>query len=174
MIFLVGYRAVGKTTIGRQLAKKFAWDFIDLDEWICHNAGMSVSEIVEKEGWQGFRAREKELLQQSFKLSDSIISTGGGAVLHQEVWAIDRPESLTVWLQADVKVICERLLMADPEQRPSLTNTELLEEVESVLSERLPLYENVADLKVSTDVHSIDEVALIIAEAYDKMIEKSS
>ncbi len=169
MIFLVGYRAVGKTTIGRALAKKFAWDFVDLDEWICDNASMSVADIVATEGWQGFRRREQVLLRKSFTLQDTVVATGGGAVLHQEEWQAEKKHGLTVWLQADTAVICERLRQAPPGLRPSLTCAGLLKEVESVLLQRQPLYEAVAELRVRTDKNSVDEAVLLIADYYQEL-----
>lgn len=169
MIFLIGYRAVGKTTVGRRLAEEFCWEFIDLDEWICDNADRTVAEIVEDEGWQGFRRREKELLRQSFSLKNSVISTGGGAVLHQEIWPEKDDNSLTVWLTADTQVLCQRLMNGEPGQRPSLTGAGLLEELETVLQERLPLYSAVADITVATDDSSIEEIVDKIVTAYKNL-----
>ncbi len=166
MIYLVGYRAVGKTTVGRRLAQKLCWDFVDLDEWICDNAGRAVAEIVDDEGWEGFRRREQDVLRQSFNLSNTVISTGGGAVLHQEIWTERSVDSLTVWLTADTKILCDRLMNGAPEQRPSLTGAGLLEELETVLKERLPLYSCVADISVATDDSSIDDIVSEIISAY--------
>lgn len=166
MIFLIGYRAVGKTTVGRRLAEKLCWDFVDLDEWICDNAGRAVAEIVKDEGWEGFRSREKDVLEQSFGLSNSVVSTGGGAVLHQQMWTQKNNDSLTVWLTADTKILCERLMKGAIEQRPSLTGAGLLEELETVLEERLPLYSTVADITIATDGSSVDEVVNKISTAY--------
>lgn len=166
MIFLIGYRAVGKTTVGRRLAEEFCWDFIDLDEWICDNADRAVSEIVKDEGWEGFRKREKDVLRQSFNLDNSIVATGGGAVLHQEIWAENNTDSLIVWLTADTKVLCQRLMNGAPDQRPSLTGAGLFEELDAILAERTPLYKAIASITVATDDSSIDEIVSEIATAY--------
>ena len=166
MIFLVGYRAVGKSTIGRLLAKELSLDFIDLDDWICDNANMSVSAIVQREGWEGFRMREHAALLEMTTQLKTVVATGGGAVLHQEIWPSLQKVGLVVWLQATTETLCGRLLKADSALRPSLTGAGLIEEIETVLKVRLPLYARVADSTVATDNISIDQAVEKIASIY--------
>ena len=166
MIFLIGYRAVGKSTIGSLLAKKLSLDFIDLDDWICDNASMSVKAIVESEGWEGFRRREYAALLEMTTRSNTVVATGGGAVLHQTLWPTLQKVGLVVWLQATTATLCDRLLTTDSALRPSLTGAGLIEEIEAVLKERLPLYAAFAGSCVATDDISIDEAVEKIASLY--------
>lgn len=165
MIFLVGYRAVGKSTIGRLLGQELSLDFIDLDDWICDNARKSVPEIVESEGWAGFRKREYDALVETSFMVDTVVATGGGAVLHETIWPVLKECGYVVWLTARTKTLCERLA-ADYGQRPSLTDAGLLQEIEAVLTERLPLYTKVADLIIQTDDMSIDDAVQKISQEF--------
>ena len=166
MIFLVGYRAVGKSTIGRLLAEELSLDFIDLDDWICDNASMSVADIVKNEGWEGFRERESAALLEMATRSNTVVATGGGAVLHQKIWPALQKTGLVVWLQATTETLCNRLLQTDSALRPSLTGVGLVEEIEAVLKERLPLYALVAESTVATDDISIEKAVEKIVSIY--------
>lgn len=159
MIYLVGFRATGKSTIGRLAARELGLDFIDLDRLLCEEAGKTVEEIVSEEGWAGFRAREKDILMRTTYMAGSIIATGGGAVLHQDIWPLLKKGSVVVWLDAEEEEIYKRLSRrANDSGRPSLTNQDLRNEIKGVLDERLPLYEKVADIRINTDGGSIVEV----------------
>lgn len=166
MIFLVGYRAVGKSTIGRLLAQELLMDFIDLDDWICDNARKTVSEIVDSEGWTGFRKRENDALIEASFMVDTVVATGGGAVLHEEIWPELKGCGFVVWLNARVETLCDRLTVADNGHRPSLTGGGLLKEIETVFAARLPLYKEIADLTVQTDDMSIGDAILEISTEF--------
>ena len=83
LIFLVGPRACGKTTIGRLLAQRLALPFIDTDHYLLEQAGRTVAEIVEAEGWPGFRKRESDALRAvtAIRRQGAVIASGGGMVL---------------------------------------------------------------------------------------------
>ncbi len=152
LVFLIGYRAVGKTTIGRRLAEQLGYDFVDSDALICENKGQSVAEIVAAEGWAGFRAVEAEVLSSLARRRRCVVATGGGAVLHQGLWRHLKRQGLVVWLRADQDVICARIAgdAATTGQRPSLTGGGICAEVAAVLAEREPLYQQVADRVVES------------------------
>jgi shikimate kinase len=78
-IFLVGFMATGKTTVGRILAARLGWKLVDLDEVIAREAGRSVAAIFEAEGEDGFRAREARALRAVSTEPRTVIATGGGA-----------------------------------------------------------------------------------------------
>ncbi|MDE6735392.1 MAG: shikimate kinase II, partial [Desulfovibrio sp.] len=65
IVFLVGGRGAGKTTVGRALARELSCGFTDMDDFLCARAGMSVADIVAAEGWEGFRARECAALREA-------------------------------------------------------------------------------------------------------------
>ncbi|MBC8209330.1 MAG: shikimate kinase AroL [Desulfobulbaceae bacterium] len=152
LIFLIGYRAVGKTTIGRQLAAQLGYDFVDSDIMICENKGQTVAEIVAAEGWAGFRAAEAAVLASLVQRRRCVVATGGGAILHQALWKELKQTGVVVWLRAEQDVICSRIMgdEATAGQRPSLTGGGICSEVVTVLAEREPLYQKLADLTVDS------------------------
>src|SRR5450755_42182 len=78
-IFLVGFMATGKTTVGRILAARLGWRLVDLDDVIAREAGRTVPEIFEAEGEAGFRAREARALAAASAERRAVVATGGGA-----------------------------------------------------------------------------------------------
>jgi len=163
-IILTGYRGTGKTLIGLMLAERLNLEFIDMDELLEARAGQTIREIVAGKGWDHFRMLERDLLAELVCRKDAVISTGGGAILHQEIWKLLRQTSLVVWLAADLDTICRRLALDEKsaEQRPSLTDSDLYLEVAQVLSEREPLYRKGSHLVVDTSHRTAGEVAHII------------
>ena len=148
LIFLVGPRACGKTTVGRTLAQQLGLPFVDTDQYLQHHAGRTVAQIVAAEGWPGFRHRESEALRAVAGLhqtAGAVIATGGGMVLDAQNRAFMRKQGRVFYLSATAEALAARLsdnpLAA---QRPSLTGADIKEEVAQVLRERLPLYENAA------------------------------
>ena len=164
VIFLVGGRGSGKTTVGRALARARSCAFIDLDACLCERAGMSVAEIVAAEGWDGFRARERAALGEALAQAgkDAVIATGGGIVLAKENRELLRSSGLVFWLSVSPELAVERLCASPlPEQRPSLTGQDMTAEVRQVLQERAPLYAQCAHHKLDA-AKEIDELCRII------------
>ncbi|MEA2700524.1 MAG: shikimate kinase [Myxococcales bacterium] len=83
-IFLIGFMATGKTTVGRLVAQARGMAFFDLDEMIAGGAGSSVAEIFAREGEAGFRRREAEAVQKACTLTRTVVATGGGAACREE------------------------------------------------------------------------------------------
>ncbi len=141
-------------------------DFIDTDEEIVRREGREIKDIVAKEGWGYFRAREGELLVELAAGEGMVIATGGGAIIH-ECWPQLMASGLVVWLTADEETICRRLTADDntTAQRPSLTNKTTLAEVSEVLAVRKPLYRQGSHIMVDTaklDITSIVEKIVTI------------
>ncbi len=167
-ILLIGYRAVGKSSVARTLAAQLHYSFIDTDEQICQEQGKNVRQIVKDEGWACFRKYEKNILKTLVGVERSVIATGGGAVLHSGVWAELKKNNLVVWLTAESATLCKRL-QSDPasrELRPSLSGGNFCEELTTILSEREPLYRQYADIVIDT-THSrqVEVVGLILEES---------
>jgi len=167
-VFLIGYRGSGKTTIGRMLAKTLECDFVDTDHLVCRNSGREIAAIVAQEGWDGFRRREAEALSEAAAGSGRVVATGGGAVLHRQVWQRISRKAFVVWLHADIAVLAERLKPtgSEDEERPSLTGRDIRAEIEDVLAQRLPLYQDLADLTVDTGKLRAEEIVNTIVDAY--------
>ena len=83
-IILTGLRGSGKTTVGKILAKKLKWKFVDLDKEIEKEEKMKIKNIVELKGWEYFRAKEAEVTKKVAQLDKRIISTGGGTIIDKE------------------------------------------------------------------------------------------
>lgn len=153
-IILTGYRATGKTSLGRILADRLLFLFIDTDLEIEKQQGSSINEIVAKEGWNFFRTLERDYLSSLVKRENLVIAPGGGAIMHQEVWDELMKTSLVIWLQADIHTINKRLSadLLSASQRPALTqNSDMLKEIAIVLAEREPLYRKGSHHAISTE-----------------------
>lgn len=146
LIFLIGYRGVGKSTVGKVFADSLGYDFIDTDFIISKRKKSSISDIVAREGWQEFRNCEKEVLRSMNKLRRSVVATCGGAILHRGEWQDLRERSFIFWLTADEDVILHRIYndAATGSQRPSLTGGSVVDELREILSKRIPLYQQTA------------------------------
>lgn len=124
-IVLTGFMASGKTTIGKLLAQKLSMNFVDTDELIEKQEGMSINEIFEKFGEEHFRKLEKELAKKlSCEMSGSVIATGGGFVLNKENIDVLKNNSVVFNLKTNPEIIKQRLADAKA-TRPLLKGDEL-------------------------------------------------
>ncbi len=163
-IILCGYRATGKTTVGRLLAERLGWRFIDTDQEIEKRQGCSIARMVAAHGWDFFRGLERELLLELVSAANVVIASGGGAITHQDAWSRLMAEGLVVWLTAGPETICARLA-ADRKsagQRPTLTGSDIFSEVKSVLAEREPLYRRGSHLAMASTVAAAELAEQII------------
>lgn len=163
-IILTGYRATGKSTVGRLVAEELGFAFLDTDQELEKRLGRPISTVVAEQGWPFFRQQENELLLELAHRQSTVIATGGGAILHRKAWQRLLASSLVVWLTAPVAVIHQRLMddAASAGQRPSLTGANILDEVRAVLFEREPLYRQGSHLAIDTTDNDPAAVARII------------
>ncbi len=168
-IFLIGYRATGKSEVGRRLARLLACPFRDLDEWVEKRCGQSISEMVNQKGWTFFRKQERDALKQTMEQQGPmVIACGGGAVLHRDMWPTIRSKYKVIWLTAGVETILGRIL-GDTEsdsRRPALKPGKTLEdEVKDTLREREHLYRASSNLTINTDSINPEKVVQKILDA---------
>ena len=152
LVVLTGFRATGKTAVGRILAKLLDYRFIDTDEVITGRLGCSIAESVGRDGWQPFRDLEQEVLGELTAEKNAVIATGGGAVLHRKIWQKLYDQAFVIWLRADVATILSRL-GADKKtalQRPSLSGQDQETEIHALLAKREPMYRAGADMILDT------------------------
>lgn len=151
-ILLTGFRATGKSLIGRLLAERLGYRFVDTDHELCRRTKQSVEEIVAERGWQGFRMLERALLQEKAGQQKIVLAVGGGAIEHEDIWQLLRAHYFIIWLQADKKTILSRMAADDKTstQRPALTSQNLEDEIEEILARRSPLYASGSDMAVDT------------------------
>ncbi|MDX1777106.1 MAG: shikimate kinase [Desulfobulbales bacterium] len=163
-IILTGYRATGKSAIGKILADLLGFGFVDTDQAIENMQGETIAEMVSRGGWDLFRRKEEDMLLQLSRSKHNVIASGGGSVIHKNAWQKLRKNALVVWLTADVNTICRRLA-ADSntdDQRQPLTEMGTMDEIAMVLSERQPLYEQSSDITINTEGKTPEQVADII------------
>jgi len=138
-IFLVGFMASGKTTVGAALAKLLDRRFIDLDEWIVARAGCPIADLIAREGEERFRQLETEALHESARCS-AIIAPGGGAITRVENREVMLRNGVLVWLDAPFE-LCWQRIRQDGVVRP-LAATEEAARERFLL--RQPLYRQAA------------------------------
>ena len=151
LLFLVGYRATGKSTVARLLAERLGWGWVDADEALERRHGRTIRQIFAEEGEAGFRDKEAAILEELCRGERLVVATGGGVILREENRRRMRAAGRVVWLSADAQTIWERL-QRDPttgERRPALTVGGLAE-VEELLRVREPHYRECAALSVDT------------------------
>lgn len=109
-IFLVGFMAAGKTTVGRALAQKLNYRFLDLDDRIVEKARRSVPEIFAEYGEAHFRQLEREAIEDCGDLKNTVVALGGGAYIAEENRAILRAIGITIWLDCPLEVCLSRIV----------------------------------------------------------------
>ena len=160
-VVMTGFRATGKTAVGKVLAGLLGYRFIDTDDVLTRRLGCSITDSVSRFGWQPFRDQEQALLLELSGTRETVLATGGGAVLHRKAWQKLCAASFVVWLQADIETITHRLA-ADAKtavQRPALEGREAGMDMTKLLQEREVLYRKGADLCLSTKQHTPAELA---------------
>jgi shikimate kinase len=159
-ITLIGFMGGGKSTVGRLLAQKRGWQFVDTDEVIVEAAGRDIPSLFAEQGEAGFRGRETEAVLQVSRGERQVIATGGGAILRPENVAALRAAGLVVWLTARPDILVARTRRRAAE-RPLLAEgrEDLLTHVLRMLGERGPLYQAAAHLVVDTSDRSPQVVA---------------
>jgi shikimate kinase len=164
-VVLIGYRGTGKSAVARLVAQATGRDVFGMDHAIERRAGCPIVEFVAQRGWDAFRDLESEVARYAGTLDNAVIDSGGGAVLRAENVAALKAKGRMVWLQAGAEVIVQRL--QDMTDRPSLTGTKsFLDEVSEVLAVREPVYRAVADMAVSTEGRTVEDIAREIASVY--------
>ncbi|MBI5591246.1 MAG: shikimate kinase [Deltaproteobacteria bacterium] len=165
-IYLIGYRCCGKTSVGKALSRLLDRPFLDTDEAVVQKAGMTISEMVARNGWDAFRDMEKSIITQTTLLDHHIIATGGGVILNPDNVRNMKKAGRVIWLRVSPETVRERMA-ADLQtliQRPGLTPTGSMNEIETVLFERQPLYEKASDAILDTDILGIDAICRKIME----------
>lgn len=116
-IFLVGFMASGKSTVGPVLAARLGRRFVDLDRVIEAKAGCAIVELIGREGEERFRALETETLREAASQDGAIIAPGGGAITRKENRELMSRLGITVWLDAPFE-LCWRRIQKDGATRP--------------------------------------------------------
>lgn len=148
-LFLVGLPGAGKSTLGRQLARRLSKRFVDADHELEQRLGVSIPTIFEIEGESGFRDREEATLVDLTQLSEVVLSTGGGVVLRAANRLRLRDNGTVIYLHANPGVLWERVRHS--KNRPLLQTAEPHTRLATLYAERDALYREVADHVVESD-----------------------
>ena len=160
-VFLIGYMGCGKTTLGEALAKQMGAPFIDLDEFIEKQCGMSIPEIFDEMGEKRFREIEADALREMAAMTDVIVGCGGGTPCYNDNMALMNEAGITVWLTTSPERITARLLLPEHKsKRPKilhLPDEEVLPLVKAELQARSPIYAQAQLQFDSTDIETAEE-----------------
>jgi len=148
-VFLIGPMGVGKTTVGRALARALGRPFHDSDKEIEAQTGVDIPTIFEFEGEAGFRDREATMIERLSARHDIVLATGGGAVLRAENRRHLAARGMVVFLNASLNELLRRTRR--DRNRPLLQTADPRARLEQILRERTPIYRELADLELTTD-----------------------
>jgi shikimate kinase len=157
-VVLVGFMGAGKSTIGRRLAKRLGFSFMDLDQRIEVRAGRKIAAIFQEQGEAAFRELELEESRRVASLTRVVVATGGGAVAQDATRNALQQGAFTVWLQCSLGTALRRVPRDG--SRPLVGNREIMR---ALLAEREPSYRR-ADVAVDTSRRTPREVVERIVE----------
>ena len=153
-IVLIGYRASGKTTVGKTLAARLGWQYVDIDSGIVGRCGKTIAEIFAEDGESHYRDVESRVVAESCGGNQCVIAMGGGSVMREENRQYATRDSLVVYLEAPARVLWRRM-SHDPDtakNRPNLSSKGGLEEVVEMLALRGPVYSQCANLTLDASL----------------------
>ena len=165
-IALIGMRGSGKTVVGKLLAERLGKQFVEMDELIVRKARMSIPEIVERYGWDKFRDIEEEVTREVAVLDNVVNATGGGVVTRENNVKELRKTGKLAWLEVSLDTLLRRI--GDDPSRPSLTGKSRRDDMEIVLTERSPIYQQAADFSVDTEGKKPEAIAEEIIDRMQK------
>ena len=152
-IYLIGFMGAGKTTVGRLLAKKLGWKFIDLDREIERREGRRIAKIFRDEGEPYFRSVEQRCLRDIASSPRSVIALGGGTFIDPTNREVAEKSGLTVWLKVSFRTVADRVKIDGT--RPKFVDTA---QAERLYESREPFYA-LAKVHVLTDDGTPDSAA---------------
>ncbi|MFP4166169.1 MAG: shikimate kinase [Opitutales bacterium] len=162
-LYLVGFMGVGKSAIGRRVARQMQFRFIDSDHWIEREAGKSIPEIFATEGEDAFRERERAFVESGHPEEKCVVACGGGLVVQPGMKERLKEKGVVVSLFASVESIIERT--SRNKNRPLLKVENPEARIRELLAERVPVYME-AGVCITTEGRTMDEVVAHVARTY--------
>tara|TARA_B100001059_G_C17683021_1_gene500827 strand:+ start:278 stop:766 length:489 start_codon:yes stop_codon:yes gene_type:complete len=156
---------VGKSTIGKILAKKLNYNFIDVDKLIEEKEGLSINLIFKNKSESYFRNLENEITLLELKKSNSVISLGGGAFINNSIRKSAKKLSTSFWLDVPIDVLIRRLKKS--KQRPLLFKKNTAETIKKIYFDRKKIY-NEADHRIKCNSLRSKEIVERILYLYEK------
>ena len=175
-IFLLGLTGAGKSTIGKLLAEKLGYPFIDLDDIIRFETRRSIEDIFETDGEDHFRKLESDYLRKVADIDRRVIATGGGTPCYHQGMDFIKMSGLSLFLYTPLDLVTSRLYNTKSTQRPLIkgkSKAELQNFLLQKFTERLPVYAR-ADFSIDTNVGETPEKTAAILFELVKLIEHNS
>lgn len=155
-LYLVGFMAAGKTTVGRSLADELGWCFVDVDSDIEAQERNTIAQIFRERGEAYFRDLESEMIRRRVRLIEAgdpcVMALGGGAFVQHKNWELIQNNGVTVWLDCELETIRRRL--GDDTSRPLAQDRAALAQL---FEDRRVLYGR-ADFRVEVDTDRVEEI----------------
>lgn len=161
IIFLVGYMASGKSSLGKKLARRLRYKFVDTDSVIETRENAEIADIMKYEGEDYFRALEAEVLRDVSSADNTVVSTGGGMPMFRDNMEFMQEEGVTVYLKRSAEQIVSRLTPYGKHKRPKLRNLndeELKEYIAKSLGERDVVY---SQSKITVDCEHLSDDEIV-------------
>jgi XRE family aerobic/anaerobic benzoate catabolism transcriptional regulator len=172
-IALIGLRGAGKSTLGKLLAKKIGWNFVELNKEIEAQNGLSVAEIIALYGQEGFRRMEQAALGQLLARKElMVLATGGGIVSEPLTFDLILSSFYTIWVKAEPEEHMARV-RGQGDLRPMADDRSAMEELRTILRSREPLYAR-ASAVVDTAGLSVDAAAARLSEAVAPVLKQDA
>lgn len=164
-LVLLGMMAVGKSTLGKIVAKKQDLEFIDIDEIIENKYAMKIGEIFKKKGEKYFRKEEEKEVLKSLEKNSCIIALGGGAFMNKKIRSNVLQKSISIWLDVNLKTLNKRVKWT--KKRPLIANGDINKKMKDLYNKRKNIYK-LANHKIICDKLRKNEIAIKIIELYEK------
>ncbi len=164
-LVLTGMMGVGKTTVGKSLAEKLSYNFIDIDRLIETREGSSINMIFKRKSEAYFRRLETLISLEELKKDNIVVSLGGGAFLDKSIRRAVRDSSISFWLDVEINELVKRL--NNSKKRPLLTKKNLKETVNKIYLERKKTYSE-ADFRIKCNFLKPEIIVKKILKLYEK------
>ena len=164
-LVLLGMMAVGKTTLGKIVAKKQELEFVDIDASIEKKNSMTIKEIFKRKGEEFFRLEEEKEVLKSLKESNSVIALGGGAFINKTIRNNVLKNAISIWLDADLKDLNRRIKWSN--KRPLLSKENSQKKINKLYDKRKNIYK-LANHKIACDNRSKNNIVEKIIALYEK------
>ena len=164
-LVLLGMMAVGKTTLGKIVAKKQELKFIDIDASIEKKNSMTIKEIFKKKGEKFFRMEEEKEVLKSLEKNNCVIALGGGAFMNKTVRENILKNAISIWLNVDIKTLNQRIKWN--RKRPLLKEENNQKKITELYAERKNIYK-LANHQIACDKLSKENIAEKIIALYEK------
>ena len=164
-LVLLGMMAVGKTTLGKIVAKKQELEFIDIDTSIEKKNSMTIKEIFKKKGEKFFRMEEEKEVLKSLEKNNCVIALGGGAFMNKTVRENILKNAISIWLNVDIKTLNKRVKWN--QKRPLLKEKNVQKKITELYAERKDIYK-LANHKIACDNLIKEDIAEKIIALYEK------